>query len=440
MDNATYKALARFVALMTVAVLIGFLQGNVELYLLLAIGGFLLWHLWNLSRFEAWIKAGAREDVPDLPGVWGELVSFIIRLKRRSRSRKRQYRNLIKEYRKSSGAFPDGTVLLDGQNQILWFNKAATRMLGLRKASDRGQSIVNFVRRPEFVRFIESSPGEEALVMPAPREPGHFYSLQRVPYGRKQSLLLVRDITQEVTVEQTRRDFVANASHELRTPLTVLSGYLDAMVEDPGLAESWGDPVREMQAQTARMTEIVAGLLTLSRLEAQEEQENPAEAESVNVPAMLTAIRKEALAAPGCPDTVELNLLSDAWLLGSESDLRSAFSNLVENAVKYTPRQGSIILTWESRADGSVEFRVKDTGVGLSPSEIPRVTERFYRVDSGRSRDVGGTGLGLAIVKHVLRGHDANLIITSLPGDGSCFSCVFPASRVAKPDESGTVK
>ena len=435
MDNTTYKALARFAFLMTVAGLIGFLQGNMELYLLLAIGGFLVWHLWNLSRVEAWIKAGAREDVPDLPGIWGELVSFIIRLKRRSRSRKRQYRNLIKEYRKSSGAFPDGTVLLDGQNQILWFNKAATRMLGLRKASDRGQSILNFVRRPEFVKFMESSTEEEPLVMPAPREPGHFYSLQRVPYGRQQSLLLVRDITQEVTVEQIRRDFVANASHELRTPLTVLSGYLDAMADDPGLAEAWGDPVREMHAQTARMTEIVAGLLTLSRLEAQETEDDLGEAESVDVPAMLAAIKKDALAMPGCPASLELNLHSDARILGSEADLRSAFSNLVDNAVKYTPAQGSVVLTWESGPDGSATFKVKDTGIGLSPSEIPRVTERFFRVDSGRSRDVGGTGLGLAIVKHVLLGHDANLIITSLPGDGSCFSCVFPASRVAKPAE-----
>ena len=433
MENTTYKALARFVFLMVLAALIGFLQGNVGLYVLLAVAGFLIWHLWNLSRFEAWIKAGAREDVPDLPGVWGELVSFIIRLKRRSRSRKRQYRALIKEYRKSSGAFPDGTVLLDGKHQIIWFNKAAKRMLGLRKSTDRGQSILNFVRRPEFVQFMEAPAQDQPLAMPAPREPGRFYSMQRVPYGHQQSLLLVRDITHEVTVEQTRRDFVANASHELRTPLTVISGYLDAMTGDPELDDSWREPLREMHAQTARMTEIVAGLLTLSRLEAQEEQENLAEAEPVDVPAMLKALKNNALAMPGCPDNFQLELLSDAWILGSEKDLRSAFSNLVENAVKYTPRQGSIILTWESLADGAVQCRVKDTGVGLSPSEIPRVTERFYRVDTGRSREVGGTGLGLAIVKHVLLGHDANLIITSLPGDGSCFSCVFPASRVVNP-------
>lgn len=427
--------MARFVLLMTVAALIGFLQGNIGLYILLALVGFLIWHLWNLSRFEAWIKAGAQENVPDLPGVWGELVSFIIRLRRRSKNRKRQYRALIKEYRKSSGAFPDGTVLLDGENQILWFNKAAKRMLGLRKSSDRGQSIMNFVRRPEFVQFMESSKKEEPLVMPAPREPGHFYSLQRVPYGRQQSLLLVRDITQQVTVEQTRRDFVANASHELRTPLTVITGYLDAMEEDPELQEDWAGPVREMHAQAARMTEIVAGLLTLSRLEAQEERDDLTEAEAVDIPGMLAELRKNALAVPGCPETVELKLLDDAWILGCEKDLRSAFGNLVDNAVKYTPRDGRIILSWESLADGSVAFRVKDTGIGLSPSEIPRVTERFFRVDSGRSRQVGGTGLGLAIVKHVLRNHDADLIITSLPGDGSCFSCVFPASRVVTRDQ-----
>lgn len=435
MDNATYRAMARFVSLMVVATLIGFLQGNVEVYLLLAIGGYLLWHLWNLYRFEAWIKAGAPEDIPDLPGIWGELVSFIIRLKRRSRSRKRQYRALIKEYRKSSGAFPDGTVLLDSKNQIVWFNKAAARMLGLRKTSDRGQSIMNFVRRPEFVQFMERSQQDERLVMDAPREPGHHYSCQRVPYGRQQSLLLFTDITQEIVVEQTRRDFVANASHELRTPLTVIGGYLDAMMDDDSLPKAWGEPIRQMHAQSARMTEIVAGLLTLSRLEAQEIQ-NPEEvlagAEKVDVPAMLQAVRQEALATPGCPATVELNLLSDAHVLGIEADLHSVFSNLVENAVKYTPREGSIVISWESQEDGSAKFSAKDTGIGLSTSEIPRITERFYRVDKGRSRDTGGTGLGLAIVKHVLLGHEAELIISSVAGEGSCFSCVFPPNRVTQ--------
>jgi two-component system phosphate regulon sensor histidine kinase PhoR len=427
MDKATLRALVRFFSLLAAALVVGFLQGDVELYLLLALSGFLLWSLWNLSRFEAWVKTGAREDAPDLPGIWGELVSFVIRLKRRSRERKKKYKALVREFRRSSAALPDGAVVLDARYCILWFNQAAARMLGLKKSTDRGQSIVNFVRRPEFVEFIEKHSPEQRLTLAAPDQPGRHFSMELVPYGRQQWLLLVRDISREIKLEAMRRDFVANASHELRSPLTVLSGYLDAMADDPGLVRDWAGPLSEMRAQADRMTGIVQDMLTLSRLE--DQGTGARESQEVDVPGMLERMCSEAQARPDIQLTVELELNSGDWLRGSETDLRSAFGNLLENAIKYTPGGGRVVVTWQAGDDGAT-LGVTDTGPGMEASEIPRITERFYRIDKGRSRDKGGTGLGLAIVKHVLQRHQAVLEILSEPGKGSTFNCRFPLDRV----------
>jgi two-component system phosphate regulon sensor histidine kinase PhoR len=426
-EKATVTSLARFFSLLLVAVVVGVLQGDVELYLLLALSGYLLWHLWNLSRFEAWVKGGAREDTPDLPGIWGELVSVVIRLKRRSRERKKRYKDLIREFRKSSTALPDGAVVLDEQHSILWFNQAAGRMLGLKKSTDRGQSIANFIRNPEFVEFLENHGSGARLTLAAPKHPGSHYSMDMVSYGRNQWLLLVRDITREVRAEAMRRDFVANASHELRSPLTVLSGYLDAMADDPSIGQDWAGPLGEMRAQADRMTGIVEDMLLLSRLEDQDTGSR--ENEEVDVPRLLETLRKEAAALPDLPVRLELALDSSARLRGSEKDLRSAFNNLVENAIKYTSPGGKVTIQWTSGPDGAT-MSVTDTGQGIEEHEIPRVTQRFYRVDKSRSRDQGGTGLGLAIVKHVLQRHQAELEIVSQPGKGSTFSCRFPATRV----------
>jgi len=431
LDKATLRSLSRFFVLMLVAVLIGLIQGEILFYLLLALAGYLLWHLWHLYRFEAWVKGGAKEDTPDFPGAWGDIVSFIIRTKRRSRERKQRYKELIRQFRVSSSALPDGTVLLAKNNQIIWFNKAARGMLGLNKSSDRGQRIENLLRRPDFIEYLREESPKDRLVMPAPHEPGRHYSIELVPYGQAQGqrLMLIKDVTREVLSEKMRRDFVANASHELRTPLTVLTGYLESMHEDDSLDTCWSGPIEEMQTQTARMTEIVTDLLTLSRLEA---PETVMESQPVNVVAMLSALRKNALAIPGCPATIEVEASSRARLLGDESDLYSAFGNLVENAVKYTPEDGRIRLCWSDGDKGSAVFSVSDTGLGIDAKDIPRVTERFYRVDKGRARNTGGTGLGLAIVNHVLNRHEAELSIASEQGTGSAFSCVFPAQRVLR--------
>jgi len=253
--------------------------------------------------------------------------------------------------------------------------------------------------------------------------------------ARDLQLLIVRDVTNEARLESMRRDFVANASHELRSPLTVVRGYLDTLAEDPSLDAGWREPVREMQRQSERMHSIVQDLLELSRLEA---GKGEAELEPVDVGGMLALIRKEVLARPEYPATFELNLESDALLLGAESELHSIFHNLISNAVKYTPAEGRVAVRYWTDAAGS-HVAVTDTGIGIPAAHIPRLTERFYRVDAGRSRKLGGSGLGLAIVKHALQRHAGQLEIASVEGEGSTFTCHFPPQRVQARENSAAL-
>lgn len=421
------KVMARLLAVLATGLLVGWWQDNPVLYTMLALLGYLAWQMWQLVQFEAWLKAGGGEDAPELAGTWAEMVSIIIHTKRKSRMRKQRYKVLLKEFRRSTSALPDGTVLLNADNEIAWFNHAAARMLGLRKSTDRRQGIESFIRDPEFVDFLRGDEAGASLVMRAVQEAGHYYSLQLIPYGQEQRLLLIKDITREVNNERMRRDFVANASHELRSPLTVLTGYLDSMAEDKSLDRLWREPVTQMQTQTRRMTAIVSDLLQLSRLEEGDEQ---ARTEEVDVAGLIGLVRKEALASPSCPQHLEVHIDSPARIIGMESELHSAFSNLVDNAVKFTSREGRVVIRWRADASGGY-LSVSDTGIGIEAEEIPRITERFYRVDKGRAREAGGTGLGLAIVKHVLHRHGATLAVESEPGQGSSFTCHFPASRIA---------
>jgi two-component system phosphate regulon sensor histidine kinase PhoR len=318
-------------------------------------------------------------------------------------------------------------VLLGPNREILWFNRTAGHWLDLRRKVDYGIRIDNLVRNPDFVEYLEK---RGAMAPPRIHLPKHgdrwllFRLVTTSDAG--QQLLIIRDVTNEARLESMRKDFVANASHELRSPLTVIGGYLDALADEPGLDPAWQQPVQEMRRQSDRMRSIVQDLLELSRLEA---QGGAAELAPVDVGGMLALIRKDALARPERPGTVELHLDSDALLLGSETELHSIFSNLVSNAVKYTPAGGSVdIRWWTDPAGGHVE--VRDTGIGIPAEHLPRLTERFYRVDAGRSRKMGGSGLGLAIVKHALQRHGGRLEVQSVEGQGSTFSCHFPPGRV----------
>jgi len=282
------------------------------------------------------------------------------------------------------------------------------------------------IRTPEFVHYLHGDEFALPLIIRPPVHTDLHLALQLVPYGVGQSLLLVRDVTRQMRLEAMRKDFVANASHELRTPLTVISGYLDTMTDDPSIDEAWAGPIRDMRAQAQRMNAIVADLLELSRLES---TDGEAPHEPIDVPRMLERLHRDALAKPARPRHVLLQMESADGLFGAAHEIESAFTNLLVNGLKYTPVDGTVRMRWWTEDDGAY-FSVIDTGIGISAEHIPRLTERFYRVDAGRSRGEGGSGLGLAIVKHALQRHGGSLDVRSVEGKGSTFVCQFPAQRI----------
>jgi two-component system phosphate regulon sensor histidine kinase PhoR len=394
----------------------------------LALAVYLLLHLSDLLRVLHWLRRDEPSLAPEIAGPWGDLVAMIVRLYRRKQFHKRRLLRLLRELRRSTAAMPDGVVVLNPQAEILWFNRTAARLLGLRGKGDIGLRIENLVRSPEFVRYLRG--GQYALPVILRSNVGveQYLSIQIVPYGAGQLLALVRDVTRQARLEAMRKDFVANASHELRSPLTVISGYLETLTQDPGIDATIVGPLQEMRRQASRMTGIVQDLLDLSRLEA---SDRAAPSEPIDVVALMSQLRRDLLARAVHPSQVVMRVDSNSKLLGEDELIHSAFANLVDNAAKYTPPDGSVQMRWWTDAEGG-HFSVVDTGIGIAADHIPRLTERFYRVDSGRSRETGGSGLGLAIVKHALQRHGAQLSIESQEGRGSSFTCHFPSERVER--------
>jgi two-component system phosphate regulon sensor histidine kinase PhoR len=391
------------------------LSGAALLYL-----GFTLRHLYWLDRA---LDGQRRVPLFETRGLWAEVFARVDKLRTKARNRKKRYHRLLREVRESTGALADGGVILNADNEIMWFNPAAARLLGLDQATDVGHRIDNLLRHPDFVAYLRN-PAGEGIVVASPRHETGWLHVQIIPYGTNQRLAIIRDVTHEKNVERTRRDFVANASHELRSPLTVISGYLETLADAGDMPDAWRVPVAEMQRQAERMTRILRDLIELTRLESADVS---AGRDFIDVGGLLRPIVQEFRGRPG--PTVQLALETDAALLGKESELHSIFYNLVHNAVRFTPASGSVKVVWRA-ADGGAVFEVVDTGIGIPEEQIPRVTERFYRVDPGRSRASGGTGLGLAIVKHALQRHEGELSIVSREGAGSTFSCRFPKERV----------
>jgi two-component system phosphate regulon sensor histidine kinase PhoR len=387
----------------------------------------LVLQLRHLAKLLRWLQSGRVELAPELAGPWGELVGKILHLYRRKQFHRQRLLRLLRELRRSTAAMPDGVVVLNPQTEILWFNRTAARLLGFRGRSDIGLRIENLVRQPEFVRYLRSGQYALPVVVRSTAGPERHLSLQIVPYGAGQLLTLVRDVTRQAQLEATRRDFVANASHELRSPLTVISGYLETLVQEPA-AQSLEAPLQEMRRQAQRMNRIVQDLLELSRLESSSRE---APARPIDVAALMAQLRRDVLVRLPPRLTVQIRADSNVLLLGDESLVHSAFSNLLDNALQYT-LAGSVQLRWWVDATGGY-FSVTDTGIGIAPEHLPRLTERFYRVDPGRSRSTGGSGLGLAIVKHVLQRHGAQLLIESEEGRGSRFCCQFPPARLQAP-------
>ena len=411
------------------AAAVGALVDHVGVAVALALAALLIRELYMLQRVVQWLRSDRVDLAPDSGGIWGEVVSLIIRLYRRKQYHKRRMRQLLRELRHSTAAIPDGVVMLSPNAEILWFNRSAGELLQLRHRSDVGLRIDNLVRRPEFVSYLRAGDFRSPVVVPTSGAVEQYLYFQIVPYGVGQLLLLVRDVTRQAQLEAMRKDFVANASHELRSPLTVISGYLETLAQDESLDKSLRGPIGEMRRQSLRMTAIVKDLLELSRLEG---EDGATQGEPIDVNALMQQLRSDLAARTMSEVDIRIEAALNGELLGEPPQIHSAFGNLLENAVKYTPAGGMITMRWWCDGQGG-HFAVTDTGIGFAAQHIPRLTERFYRVDAGRSRASGGSGLGLAIVKHVLQRHGASLQIESAEGRGSTFTCHFPPDRVRQP-------
>jgi two-component system, OmpR family, phosphate regulon sensor histidine kinase PhoR len=419
-----YVAL-RLLATLAFGVTVGWFAGVVWLGVCGALTLFLAWNLWQLSELHFWLRHRSVADPPDAMGLWGEVVAQVVRLHRRKRFHKERLTRLFRELRRSTAAMPDGVVMLDPEGEIVWFNRKAGELLNLSRRADLGLRIDNLVRNPDFVQYLRGGQYSLPVIVRIDTPVERHLAFQLISYGEQRRLLMLRDVTRDVRLEQMRKDFVANASHELRSPLTVVAGYLETFGADPTLGDMLA-PIAEMRRQTDRMTRIIEDLLELSRFEA---NDAPIEGQPIDVAGMAALLRKDVLARPNHPHLVEVSIESAALLIGDEAMVQSAFSNLVDNAAKYTPVDGSVHIRWWTDNAGG-HFSVRDTGPGISAEHLPRLTERFYRVDPGRSRETGGSGLGLAIVKHALYRHGARLEIESTEGRGSTFTCHFPREHV----------
>ncbi len=419
-------ALVRLAGTLALGLTLGLIIGHAWVGVLIAASSYLALQLLNLYRFDRWLRLRSKLSPPSLSGVWGDVVAQVLRLHRRKQFHKKRLIQLFRELRRSTAALPDGVIILSAQREIQWFNRQAALLLGLKRPLDIGLRIDNLIRSPEFIQYLRIEDFSTPLVIRPPVQQEIYLALQLVPYGADQSLLLVHDVTRQMRLEGMRKDFVANASHELRTPLTVISGYLDTLADDDSLDPAWQAPIRDMRAQARRMNEIIADLLELSRLEA---TEGEAVSDPIDVPAMLERLQRDAAGRIERASRVSLEIGSRFGLYGAEMEIESAFTNLLVNALKYTPADGNVVMRWWVDTDGAY-FAVADTGIGIPAEHIPRLTERFYRVDSSRARGQGGSGLGLAIVKHALQRHGGSLAVQSVEGKGSTFTCHFPAARV----------
>lgn len=399
----------------------------------------LVHHVANLAALARWLRDPLHASVPMGSGQWEPIFTALYRFVRNTLQHQHRLTAQLLRFRNAAQAMPDAVIVLDRDDHISWCNTTAERSFGLDAAKDAGQPILNLVRQPDFAAYIKGGDYGEPFVLRLARGDALTLSVRIVAYGQDEKLLLARDVTQAEKLEVMRRDFVANVSHELKTPLTVVSGFLETIadgtvkVEAPRGRQALG----LMRDQTDRMLRLIDDLLTLSTLES---TTAPAREGAIDVQALLRVVHEEARVLSGGRHAIVLEPGPPASLWGDEREVRSAIANLVSNAVRYTPRNGRITLAWSER-DGEGWMSVEDTGIGIESRHVPRITERFYRVDTGRSRETGGTGLGLAIVKHVLTHHQARLEVSSEPGKGSRFAAVFPARRLtwlaAQPNAAG---
>ncbi len=408
---------------------LGAIFGHMAWFLLAATWIQLLWHYYNQLKMSDWLWKERSLTPPSGSGSWEPLFNGIYRLQIRNRRRRKELATLIRRFRSGAESMPDALVVFRSEGHIVWCNKLAQHVLGFRWPDDAGQPIYNLLRSPDFVRYLAKQNFENPIEITAPSNPDRILELRIMPYTDGEYIMVVRDVSQVKQLEGMRRNFFANVSHELRTPMTVLQGYLE-MTTDPDMMPRpmWDKAHTVMTEQLDRMSSLVNQLLTLSKIEAAPVVEL---SEVVKVPAILEILEKEAISLSGDKNqSLHFDVESDLNVFADDDQLRSAISNLVYNAVKHTPPEANIYVRWFNTPKGP-RLEVKDSGEGIGPQHIHRLTERFYRVDKARSRDTGGSGLGLAIVKHALSHHDSHLEIESEVGEGSTFSFTLPSRLVA---------
>ncbi|MBB6056028.1 phosphate regulon sensor histidine kinase PhoR [Tolumonas osonensis] len=419
----------KVVVLYTPFLVVGALLGYWQEALIIACIYHIFWFYRYQKRLQDWLWNDRSLIPPQGPGTWELIFNGIYRLQQRHRARRRELAAVIRRFREGAEALPDAAVVCRNDGSIIWCNRLASQCLGFRWPEDSGQNISNLIRTPAFVSFLQLREFTEPLVMPSPVNDDKILEARVMPYAEDQFMLVVRDVTHIKSIENMRKNFVANVSHELRTPLTVLKGYLEMLEDELPPPVRWKKMQQVMLEQTMRMDNLVDQLLTLSRIEVATDIDRT---RIVDVPKMLLMLQHEAKALSGSMrHDIIFQTDPDLKIYGDEDQLRSAMTNLVNNAIKYTPAGRKITVEWY-RDGAQARFAVTDEGEGIALEHLGRLTDRFYRVDKARSRQTGGSGLGLAIVKHALSHHDSLLNIESTAGKGSCFSFRIPESLVVK--------
>lgn len=417
--------LIRLAAVVIMALLVGWWSGHVLLALLMSLLAFAIWQFVNAFRLYRWLQTWD-SNPPESLGMWADIFDRIAALQKQNIKRNRQYQQVIDDFEGMADAFPDATLVINDHDVISWFNDSAIKLLGLKMPDDKGQAVTNLIREPAFAGWLAVQDKlHSTMEIVCPADDNIILQASVVRFRKNQRLLILRNITDIRNLERIRHNLVANVSHELRTPLTVLLGYLEVLKNQP--SEPNPEAIERMFKQAHQMHNLLEDLLELSRLEDTKGVEG---AVAVDVPALLAQLAEQAEELDQGRHKITFKVESGLHLHGSEADLKSAFQNLIVNAINYTPAKGKIKVVWHETDDGLV-LSVIDTGVGIPHREIPRITERFYRVGDDRNRKTGGTGLGLAIVKHVLQSHNAKLEIHSEIGKGSEFRCTFPLQRKA---------
>jgi two-component system, OmpR family, phosphate regulon sensor histidine kinase PhoR len=433
------KDLARLSIVILGSLIIGIISRYILLSLVIGLLVYTLWYTYTINNLITWMIKGKKSDPPNVSGLINDIANQVYSLKNRHKKRKKKLTSYLKRFKVTIDALPDAIIILDDQNEIKWANEKAEEYLGIIYLENVDQCVVTLIRTPALLELIEKNhtnndASEFSINIPSPVDRKIQLEIRLIIFGKSEKLLVARNITKNYKINKMRTDFISNASHELRTPLTVITGYLESF-DDELTEEKFPDVfkrIEQMKSQSLRMNRLVEDLLSLALLETTEELNN---VESINMAEMLASIIDMAESVAGADKyEIKLNVEKNIWVKGNRNQLYSALSNIILNAVNYTSSPGVITVRWSvSKNIGKLE--VEDTGIGIQPEHIPRLTERFFRVDKSRSRDLGGSGLGLAIVKHILAAHKLNLEIESKLGIGSIFRIIFPESLIVREND-----